>query len=143
MKDSAIGNILTDVGGAYALLVHFRTVAPLPDRFGGNLGPGLYCYLGSAYGPGGIRARCRRHMRRGKVKRWHIDWITAHAETIEAIARPGLTECTLVAALLDLPGVSAPVVGFGSSDCRNCKAHLLAIPPDFDRARLRRAIHAA
>lgn len=143
MPDLAVGNILTDDKGAYALLIHLRKPLALPACFAGDVPPGLYCYLGSAYGPGGIRARCRRHLKPEKAKRWHVDWLTSEAAGIEAIARPGLTECALVAALLKLPGVTAPVAGFGSSDCRDCQAHLLAIPPDFDTARLHRAIHAA
>lgn len=134
---------LPEAKGAYALVIRLRAAAPLPDRFGGSLGSGLYCYFGSAHGPGGIRARCRRHMRRDKAKRWHVDWLTTRAETIEAIARPGMKECALAAALLELPGVSAPVAGFGSSDCRKCAAHLLAIPSDFDMAHLHKALCAA
>jgi len=140
MADSAIGNTLPDVGGAYALLIRLRDPAPLPGRFGGALQPGLYCYLGSAYGPGGIRARCRRHLTRDKATRWHVDWLTAEATAIEAVARPGLAECALVGAVLEIPGVTAPVAGFGSSDCRTCPAHLLAVPPELDMAHLRQAL---
>lgn len=128
--------------GAYALLVRLSSATPLPDRFGGSLDAGLYCYLGSAYGPGGIRARCRRHLRRDKSKRWHIDWLTVRAAAIEAVARPGLRECALTQALLELPGVTAPVTGFGSSDCRRCPAHLLRAGPGLDEAGLRRSLLA-
>jgi hypothetical protein len=34
----------------------------------------------------------------------------------------------LVRGLLDLPGTSVPLPGFGSSDCRSCPAHLVALP---------------
>lgn len=129
--------------GAYALLIRLRTATPLPDRFGGSLDPGLYCYLGSAYGSGGIRARCRRHLRRDKAKRWHIDWLTVRGETIEAVARPNLTECALTDALRALPGVTVPVDGFGSSDCRHCPAHLLKAGAGLDETNLRRSLLAA
>jgi len=134
---------MPEAKGAYALLIRLSASAPLPERFGGVLPPGLYCYLGSACGPGGIRARCRRHLRRDKTRRWHVDWLTVKAAEIEAIAQPGRRECALTAALLDMPGVVPPVAGFGSSDCRTCPAHLLAIPPELDAARLRQALAAA
>ena len=38
----------------------------------------------------------------------------------------------LVRDLLELPGASVPVPGFGSSDCRACPAHLVALPAGFD-----------
>lgn len=129
--------------GAYALLLRLQSATPLPDRFGGVLAPGVYCYLGSAYGSGGIRARCQWHLRGNKSKRWHIDWLTTQAETIGVVARPGLTECMLTTALLELPGVTVPVDGFGSSDCRRCPAHLLRAGPDLGETDLRRSLLAA
>lgn len=134
---------LPATGGAYALLIRLRAAALLPERFGGRLGPGLYCYLGSAYGPGGIRARCRRHLQPDKPRRWHVDWLTTQAASVEAVPRPGLTECALAQTLLRLPGVTIPVAGFGSSDCRRCPAHLLRAAPGLGEGRLRRALLAA
>lgn len=94
------------------------------------LGPGRYCYLGSAHGPGGIRARCRRHLAGSARPHWHIDWIARHAARIRALPVPDAKECTLVRRLLRGPGVSVPVAGFGSSDCRRCPAHLIATSLD-------------
>jgi Uri superfamily endonuclease len=37
---------------------------------------GRYLYCGSAKGPGGLKARLSRHMRRGKSVRWHVDQLT-------------------------------------------------------------------
>jgi hypothetical protein len=42
-----------------------------------------------------------------------------------AAAAPGGNECVIIAALADLPH---PVPGFGSTDCRCCRSHLLAWP---------------
>ena len=42
----------------------------------------------------------------------------------------------LVEAARGVPGTSTPIPGFGSSDCRTCEAHLLAVPPDIDLAAL-------
>ena len=129
--------------GAYGLLVTLHSATPLPARFHRNLAPGLYCYLGSAWGPGGIRARCRRHLRRCKTQRWHIDWLTTRAAAIEAVARPGLTECALTEALLERPGIGVPIHGFGSSDCRRCPSHLLRAGPGCGETTLRRWLLAA
>ncbi len=117
--------------GAYILLVRLLVPAPLPGRFAGRqpplLAPGVYAYCGSARGPGGLRARLARHLRRDKTKRWHIDWLTTVAEDIAALAIPGGDECALRAALADEPGATHPVPGFGSTDCRMCPSHLLRL----------------
>ncbi len=47
-------------------------------------------------------------------------------------AVPGGRECDLLARVLDIPGASVPVPGFGSSDCRACPAHLVTLPDDLD-----------
>ena len=116
--------------GAYGLLIR------LPRQFTGRIGAlgqvtlpsDCYLYLGSAYGPGGLPARLRRHLRAEKRLHWHVDYLTT-AGTAEGIfVLPGGCECELVDHALRLPAVNAPVAGFGSSDCRRCAAHLLAIP---------------
>ncbi len=110
---------LPDQAGAYLLVLRLgQPEAEFPA--------GWYLYAGSAYGPGGIRARVRRHMRLDKAIRWHVDRLTAVAESIAALAWPGGGECALVACLADVPGVTFPAPGFGSSDCTRCRAHLLA-----------------
>ena len=37
--------------------------------------PGFYLYVGSAFGPGGVRARVSRHYRKTKQHHWHIDYL--------------------------------------------------------------------
>jgi Uri superfamily endonuclease len=113
--------------GAYALLIELAE--PLDVRLRGqpaiSLTPGRYLYCGSAYGPGGLRARIGRHMRRDKAQRWHVDQLTGAGDVTGAFVFPGGNECSLVAALAELP-IAIP--GFGSSDCRSCASHLLALP---------------
>jgi histidyl-tRNA synthetase len=112
--------------GAYALLVVLD--APTLARAGRRsavLAPGRYLYCGSGKGPGGLRARLGRHMRRGKTQRRHIDQLTEAGRVLGAWVAPGGDECALVAAFGDLP---APLEGFGSSDCPRCRSHLLALP---------------
>ena len=89
------------------------------------LSAGTYIYAGSAYGPGGIGARLRRHFQREKKLHWHVDRLTSVAESIQALAIEQGSECEIVARLGNLPGVRHPVAGFGSSDCRICCSHLL------------------
>jgi Uri superfamily endonuclease len=48
----------------------------LPNKPSVSLVPGRYIYAGSAYGPGGLKARVSRHMRRAKRSQWHIDQLT-------------------------------------------------------------------
>lgn len=116
--------------GAYVLLI--RLGEPLfldiPAFSGKILRPGLYAYCGSAYGPGGIRARVSRHLRTDKSLRWHVDRLTAAGGTIRVGIRPNGRECDLVREIL-AEGGSIPLPSFGSSDCSRCPAHLLAVPP--------------
>jgi histidyl-tRNA synthetase len=108
--------------GAYALAL--RLGAPLDVRIGKNsatLPAGDYLYCGSARGPGGLRARLARHMRKDKRAHWHVDQLTLAGEIVGAFIFEGGDECALNAALSDMP---IPVAGFGSSDCRRCAAHL-------------------
>lgn len=116
--------------GAYGLLIR------LPRQFRGRIGalgpvtipPGAYLYLGSAYGPGGLAARLRRHLRADKRPHWHVDHLTLAGTVERVFALPDGRECDLVDRALKLPAIHAPIAGFGSSDCRRCTAHLLAIP---------------
>ncbi len=91
----------------------------------GALGPcqfpaGWYVYTGSARS--GLVQRIARHLRRKKRKHWHIDYLLAVADKVEAFVLPGIavTECELHA---ELAGGQVIVPGFGSSDCR-CRSHL-------------------
>ena len=43
-----------------------------------RLQPGYYVYLGSALGPGGLRARIAHHQKPSLRPHWHIDYLRAH-----------------------------------------------------------------
>lgn len=125
--------------GAYALWL--RLDAPLPVAAGKRadvLAAGDYLYCGSANGPGGLRARLARHMRREKRAYWHIDQLTAVGHVLGAFVVAGGGECALNAALSGLP---VPLPGFGSSDCPRCASHLRyfpsgsQLPSDWENAR--------
>ncbi len=120
--------------GAYLLLIELAAPLALdiPSLGPATLPAGRYAYGGSAYGPGGLRARIGRHLRRDKPQRWHVDRLTAAGRVIGVRAVPGGRECALVGGLLELPGTLVPVPGLGSSDCRSCPAHLVMLPAGFE-----------
>ncbi|MDH5748921.1 MAG: GIY-YIG nuclease family protein [Rhodospirillales bacterium] len=115
--------------GAYGLIL--TLVKPL--RFKGHLlAAATYLYAGSARGPGGLRARIGRHLKEDKKIHWHVDRLTDVARVGAVYALVGGDECEIVETALKIKGVSAPVPGFGSSDCRICPAHLLRLPDGFE-----------
>lgn len=99
-----------------------------------DLEAGYYLYVGSALN--GLAGRLRRHLRTGdKRLRWHIDYLRDRATLAEIwwTVSPRRLECEWAAVLRRSAGVSAPVAGFGSSDCR-CSSHLFYLKekPSFD-----------
>ena len=92
---------------------------------------GWYLYVGSARGPGGLRARLLRHWRRfasGKRAHWHVDYLREHAIWGGAWARGSehRLECSWAAALRRRPDATTVAAGFGASDCR-CATHLVRV----------------
>lgn len=92
-----------------------------------RLEAGWYLYVGSARRS--LARRVERHARKAKPLRWHVDRLTglAAARVQGALLLPGTrrSECSLNRAVGRLPGVRAPVHGFGASDCsQGCPAHL-------------------
>ena len=122
--------------GTYALAL--RLAQPAELTVAGRavrLAPGLYVYVGSAHGPGGLQARLGRHLRGGGRPRWHIDALRAVAEVVgwHAVVSPLHLECDWAQALAYLPGAAIPVPGFGAGDCRGgCQAHLVALPSEVE-----------
>ena len=122
------GTIATGAG-TYVLLFTCRDAA---CRDVGRLGrvtlePGHYLYVGSAFGPGGVRARVARHLRRDKPRHWHLDYLREALEPLEAwyTLDPARREHEFAAALAAWPGLHG-IHGFGSSDCA-CASHLFAV----------------
>ena len=118
--------------GSYLLLIHLPAPLLLRGRFAGvALAAGWHVYAGSARGPGGLRARLKRHLARAKRPRWHVDQLTIAADTLLSLpfpdveTKPALSECAMTQTLLASGLFTVPVPSFGSSDCRTCPAHLL------------------
>lgn len=89
-----------------------------------SLRPGVYLYVGSAFGPGGLRARVQRHHRRKKKARWHVDYLRAHTALSEVFYCDDAVEHLWAEELAGSPGAEIPLPRFGSSDCR-CRSHLV------------------
>jgi Uri superfamily endonuclease len=123
--------------GAYALTFRLDDPVTLPISSLKNpvLAAGTYVYAGSAFGPGGIRARVSRNLRVQKKAHWHIDHLSARAPCIEVKTYPGGRECALVADML-AAGADVPVPGFGSSDCRDCRAHLVRLAAGYQNSNI-------
>jgi len=86
--------------------------------------PGYYIYVGSAFGPGGVRARVSRHLQREKAKRWHLDFLRESVTFREVwySHAPEHLEHVWARIFQDMAGV-LPVEGFGCTDCK-CRSHL-------------------
>lgn len=94
---------------------------------------GCYCYVGSAFGPGGLRPRTDRHRKRSKKLRWHIDYLRRYCRLVEIWYASGSMkqECPWVSKLNPAQEPRAvPVPGFGSSDCK-CASHLFYHPQSY------------
>jgi Uri superfamily endonuclease len=115
--------------GAYGFAVRLSQALDLEigkfDRV--SLPKGLYFYGGSAFGPGGLKARLGRHIRPKSKLHWHIDHVTSAGKMVAAGVIKNGSECKFVARALAMPGALIPLPGFGSSDCRNCASHLVKL----------------
>ncbi len=115
--------------GTYALILRCAGSAEVSV---GRLGTlplrrGWYVYIGSARGPGGLRARLLHHLRPVVRPHWHIDYLRHHAavgvKEVWTTCDRRATEHSWSRAFGRAPGALAPFAGFGSSDC-DCHAHL-------------------
>ena len=121
-------------GGVYALILKCGRDATI--RAGSRLSVSvrsgeILVYVGSALGPGGLRARVGRHLRRDKRVRWHIDYLTVNdAISIGLVilcpsdTRGGEACIAGECASRLIPGPK----GFGSSDDPRNPTHLFRSP---------------
>lgn len=113
--------------GTYVLIVN---VASRKELTIGRLGtfvmaPGYYAYVGSALGPGGLRARLGHHIRAAGRPRWHIDYLRRISTPVEVwtAASNRRLESAWAAALSGMRSLVPVIDGFGASDC-GCNTHL-------------------
>ncbi len=112
--------------GSYALLLHSSADKKIKI---GKLGEflikkGYYVYIGSAFGPGGLKAIIGRHLKKNKKLRWHIDYlrkVTGIVDIKYSTSKEKL-ECRWAEELAE-KGAIIHCKGFGASDCK-CNSHL-------------------
>ncbi|WP_078485724.1 GIY-YIG nuclease family protein [Solemya velesiana gill symbiont] len=133
--------------GTYVLVLYLDDTRTIEA---GSMGPlvleaGWYTYVGSAFGPGGVAARCRHHRKESLRPHWHVDYLRAVTELREIWFShdPGRREHQWAGLLSGSRGARQPYAGFGSSDC-SCVSHLFRFTrrPSFNgfRRRLRSAL---
>jgi Uri superfamily endonuclease len=112
--------------GTYALILQCKITDKIQiGRWKAiDIEPGYYVYVGSAFGPGGIKARVSRHCKKTKPKRWHIDYLREYVDLIEVWCShaPERLEHQWAQIFQGMKGMT-PVKGFGCSDCK-CYSHL-------------------
>ena len=123
-------------GGTYILLL--KLIAPRKIRVGAlgkySFEEGFYVYVGSALGPGGLKARLTHHINSSPNPRWHIDYLKSSAmmEEIWISICKKRQECLWSVRLREMIEMFQPARDFGSSDC-DCISHLFFMrkKPDF------------
>ena len=130
--------ILPEDKGTYILILRVPQMKRLEiGRLGAfDIVPGYYAYLGSAFGPGGIRARVGHHLEPVDQPHWHIDWLLSVALPLEVwyAASDRKLEHDWAELLRDAPQFRTPIPRFGSSDYRrSTPSHLFYSkrPPSF------------
>lgn len=112
--------------GIYVLVIELPKIKIEVGKLGKIEFEGKYAYLGSAQKKG----RIERHLKRGKKKRWHIDYLTEVGEikkiiVIENVGREKEEE--LARALEKFEHVK----NFGNSDCKD-RSHLFKYSKDLE-----------
>ncbi len=123
--------ILPGVKGYYILMLNVDEPIPISrGRWRWIIEPGIYYYVGSAYGLGGLYYRVKRHYRKIKKIRWHIDSLTTsrYVEIIYIILLIPIKRdvSTDLESYISnkLIRKYSPIKGFGCSDKRNDYSHL-------------------
>jgi Uri superfamily endonuclease len=113
--------------GTYTLILSSAVAKPVNI---GKLGtlfvkPGFFVYVGSAFGPGGLKARIKHHINHSSRPHWHLDYLSPALKlceiwyTYDQMRR----EHQWATIHSQAKKASVPLPGFGSSDCR-CLSHL-------------------
>jgi Uri superfamily endonuclease len=113
--------------GTYALILSSRVVRSLAiGRLGQlHVRQGFYVYVGSAFGPGGVRARVSHHQKLAVRPHWHIDYLrrVTQLEEVWVTYDPIRREHQWAEVFTRMRGASLAMAGFGASDCA-CRSHL-------------------
>ena len=113
--------------GTYALIVSCASNARIQvGRLGAmQLQRGYYVYVGSALGPGGLRARIAHHQKLSTRPHWHIDHLRPHTRLyfVWLLYDWRRREHEWARAMQKVKDATIPLPGFGASDC-SCPSHL-------------------
>jgi Uri superfamily endonuclease len=131
--------------GTYALVM---ACSSNPKVEVGKLGSlqlqsGCYVYVGSAFGPGGLKARIAHHVNISERPHWHIDYLRPALDLTEIWFTHDSRhrEHQWAGVLAGLSGATISISGFGASDCR-CNSHLFFFDSSPSGAGFRRRVHA-
>ena len=108
-----------------------------------HLRTGFYVYVGSAFGPGGLKARIAHHAKISERPHWHIDYLRPALDLSEIWFTHDSRhrEHQWAGVLASLSGAAIPISGFGASDCR-CNSHLFFFNSPPSGAGFCRRVHA-
>lgn len=120
---------LPEAKGTYVLIARLfrRTRLEVGSLGTFDIAPGFYTYVGSAFGPGGLRARVGHHLKSTAKPHWHIDYLLQAATLIEVwiTTADRRLEPQWADLLEAAPGFRVPIPRFGSSDYhRSRSSHL-------------------
>jgi Uri superfamily endonuclease len=118
----------TNLTGTYILLLQlpFDTTITVGKLGIVDFPAGWYTYIGSAFGAGGLVGRLRHHLQPLENPHWHIDYLRQEAIVQEIWLSPDIErrEQVWVDLMLEIPGATILVEGFGASDSSQ-DTHLL------------------
>ena len=124
---TSMGIIIEPKPGTYTLILSCASDARIQvGRLGTmQLQRGYYVYLGSALGPGGLRARIAHHQKLSLRPHWHIDYLRAHCRfhCVWLTYNVRRREHQWAGVMQTVSGVKIPLLRFGASDC-DCRSHL-------------------
>lgn len=126
-----VANHLSTATGTYALIFACTKAGPIKVGKLGllDLRRGYYLYVGSAFGPGGMRARISHHLHPTTSPHWHIDYLKAHCRLRELWVEYSVvkSERRWAKTVSQLTDAYVPLPGFGASDVQTI-SHLFQFP---------------
>jgi Uri superfamily endonuclease len=137
--------MIPDRSGTYALILLAEKPAQLTvGRLGSlQIATGYYAYAGSAFGPGGLRARLSHHNRITDAPHWHMDYLRPQVDIVEIwyTSDEKSREHQWAGHLAAHKRASLPLPGFGASDCA-CRTHLFHFKSKPSAAHFRKTIRS-
>jgi len=131
--------------GTYILYMRAEKQKIIPVGKLGRLkiAKGDFIYLGSAFGPGGVPARIRHHLRIASSPHWHMDYLRPFMSIVKIWYTNDIIHrehqwASVFSAMAD---IRIPLKGFGASDCR-CDSHLFFLEKPFSLNCFRQLIRA-